>query len=94
MNHLVQYSQLPTFVSPMVKGVINETYSNFAGVYADDGFFDSVRRYIEGSDLVLSIGAIKSDFNTTCIVPRHHIPKEKLKYFCRLYISNLPTNIY
>ena len=60
---------LPTFVSPMAKGVIDETYSNFAGVYAGDGSFDSVREFVENSDLVLSIGALKSDFNTTGNIP-------------------------
>ena len=49
----------------MGKGTINETYSNFAGVYAGDGSYDTVREFVEKSDLVLNIGALNSDFNTT-----------------------------
>lgn len=49
----------------MCKGVINETKSNFAGVYAGNGSYNSVREFVDASDLVLSIGAVRSDFNTT-----------------------------
>lgn len=34
------------------------------GVYAGDGSNSGVRERVQSSDLVLSIGAIKSDFNT------------------------------
>ena len=36
----------------------------FSGVYAGDGSNPGVRERVESSDLILSIGAIKSDFNT------------------------------
>jgi pyruvate decarboxylase len=49
----------------MCKGVVDETESNFAGVYAGDGSYDSVRQFVENSDLVLSLGTVRSDFNTT-----------------------------
>jgi pyruvate decarboxylase len=49
----------------MCKGVVDETQSNFAGVYAGNGSYDSVREFVDDSDLVLSIGAVRSDFNTT-----------------------------
>ncbi|KAL2349659.1 thiamine diphosphate-binding protein [Cryomyces antarcticus] len=55
---------MPVFVTPMGKGAINETLPNYGGVYAGDGSNDGVRERVESSDLVLSIGAIKSDFNT------------------------------
>ena len=48
----------------MGKGAIDETLSNFGGVYAGNGSNPGVAERIESSDLVLSIGAIKSDFNT------------------------------
>lgn len=65
INHLVRHSKLPSFVSPMCKGMIDETHSNFGGIYAGRGSCDSVRDFIEGSDLVMNIGAVRSDFNTT-----------------------------
>jgi pyruvate decarboxylase len=49
----------------MCKGIIDETHSNFAGVYAGNGSYDSVRDFVDKSDLVLSIGAVRSDFSTT-----------------------------
>lgn len=63
-HNLIKKSGLPTFVAPMGKGAVDETLANFGGVYAGDGSNKGVRERVESSDLVLSIGAIKSDFNT------------------------------
>ncbi|KAI2739165.1 hypothetical protein DTO013F2_9440 [Penicillium roqueforti] len=65
VHELVCASGLPTFVTPMGKGAVDETLPNFGGVYAGDGSNAGVRESVESSDLILSIGAIKSDFNTT-----------------------------
>lgn len=48
----------------MGKGAVNETLPNYGGVYAGDGSNKGVRERVETSDLVLTIGSIKSDFNT------------------------------
>ncbi|KAJ5287986.1 Pyruvate decarboxylase [Penicillium angulare] len=64
VHELVEASGLPTFVTPMGKGAVNETNENFGGVYAGNGSNAGVREVVESSDLILSIGAIKSDFNT------------------------------
>lgn len=64
VHDLVEKSGLPTFVAPMGKGAVDETLPNYGGVYAGDGSNIGVRECVEASDLVLSIGAIKSDFNT------------------------------
>ena len=45
--------------------MIDETHSNFGGVYAGKGSHDAVRDFVESSDLILSIGVGRSDFNTT-----------------------------
>ena len=65
VHELIEKSGLPTFVAPMGKGAINETLPNYGGVYAGNGSNAGVAERVEGADLVLSIGAIKSDFNTT-----------------------------
>lgn len=65
VHDLVSTSGLPTFVAPMGKGAVDETLPNYGGVYAGDGSNAGVKEVVESSDLVLSIGAIKSDFNTT-----------------------------
>lgn len=64
VHELVSKTGLPVFVAPMGKGAVDETLPNYGGVYAGDGSNAGVRERVESSDLVLSIGAIKSDFNT------------------------------
>ena len=64
VHQLVEKSGLPTFVTPMGKGAVNETLPTYGGVYAGNGSNAGVKERVESSDLVLSIGAIKSDFNT------------------------------
>lgn len=65
VDTLIRKSGLPTFSSPMAKSVVNETLPNFVGVYAGDGSHEAIRAFIEKSDCVLSLGSLKSDFNTT-----------------------------
>ena len=64
VHELVKQTGLPTFVAPMGKGAVDETLPNYGGVYAGDGSHADVIERVEAADLVLSIGAIKSDFNT------------------------------
>ncbi|ORX97283.1 Thiamin diphosphate-binding protein [Clohesyomyces aquaticus] len=64
VHELVEKSGIPTFVAPMGKGAVDETLPNYGGVYAGDGSNKGVRERVESADLVISIGAIKSDFNT------------------------------
>ena len=65
VHDLVQRSGLPVFVTPMGKSAVDETLPNYGGVYAGDGSNAGVKERLESADLVLSMGAIKSDFNTT-----------------------------
>lgn len=64
VHQFVEKSGLPSFVAPMGKGAVNETLPNFGGVYAGNGSNAGVAERVEASDLVLTIGSIKSDFNT------------------------------
>ncbi|PHH60383.1 hypothetical protein CDD82_2310 [Ophiocordyceps australis] len=65
VHHLLEKSNLPVFVTPMGKGAVNEQHSNFGGVYAGAGSFPlEAKDMVESSDLILSIGSLKSDFNT------------------------------
>ncbi|KAK7180704.1 hypothetical protein DPSP01_013739 [Paraphaeosphaeria sporulosa] len=63
-HEFVEKSGIPVFVAPMGKGAVNETLPNYGGVYAGDGSNKGVRERVESADLVISIGPIKSDFNT------------------------------
>ncbi|TAQ87358.1 hypothetical protein B7494_g4319 [Chlorociboria aeruginascens] len=64
VHALIDKTGLPAFVTPMGKGAIDETHPNYGGVYAGDGSQPDVQERVESSDLILTIGAIKSDFNT------------------------------
>lgn len=69
VHALLEKTNLPVFVTPMGKGAIDETHANYGGVYAGDGSQPEVSKRVESSDLILTIGAIKSDFNTGMFCP-------------------------
>ncbi|KAK4452056.1 putative pyruvate decarboxylase [Podospora aff. communis PSN243] len=64
VKQLVEKTKLPVFVTPMGKGAVDETSPYYGGVYAGSGSQKSVADRVESADLVLSVGALKSDFNT------------------------------
>jgi pyruvate decarboxylase len=61
---LVNKTKLPVFVTPMGKGAIDETHPCYGGVYAGDGSLPEVTERVDAADLILTVGALKSDFNT------------------------------
>ncbi|KAM4057979.1 thiamine pyrophosphate enzyme, central domain-containing protein [Hirsutella rhossiliensis] len=65
VHALIGRTNLPVFVTPMGKGAVDEQHPCYGGVYAGDGSFPTqVKDIVESSDLILTIGALKSDFNT------------------------------
>ena len=64
LHQLMDRTGLPTFVSPMGKGYVDETHPTFGGVYAGDVSREDVRRRVEAAELVLFVGGLKSDFNS------------------------------
>jgi pyruvate decarboxylase len=71
VHDLIDKTGLPVFVTPMGKGAVNENHRSYGGVYAGDGSLPAVKAQVEASDLILTIGAIKSDFNTGKHSPHH-----------------------
>ncbi|KAG6012419.1 hypothetical protein E4U43_007804 [Claviceps pusilla] len=66
IHNLIDKTGLPVFVTPMGKSAVDESLSSFGGVYAGEGSHPlEVKDIVESSDLIISIGALKSDFNTT-----------------------------
>ena len=63
-HELIQKSGLPVFVAPMGKGAVDETLPNFGGIYAGAASNNGVQERVETADLLLTIGSVKSDFNT------------------------------
>ncbi|KAI0150592.1 pyruvate decarboxylase [Xylariaceae sp. FL1272] len=64
VHTFIDKTKLPVFVTPMGKGAIDETHPCYGGVYSGSASSEKVKNMVEDSDLVLSIGALKSDFNT------------------------------
>lgn len=64
VRELMDKTNLPTFVSPMGKSAVDETHKAFGGVYAGDVSREDVKKRVEGADLVLYVGGLKSDFNS------------------------------
>lgn len=64
VHDLLEKLQIPCFVTPMGKGAIDETNPYFSGVYIGQISLPEIKNAVEGSDLVLSVGALLSDFNT------------------------------
>ncbi|PHH81150.1 hypothetical protein CDD83_3640 [Cordyceps sp. RAO-2017] len=66
VHSLINKAGLPVFVTPMGKGAVDEQHPCYGGVYAGTGSFPiEVQNLVESSDLILTIGALKTDFNTT-----------------------------
>ncbi|KAG5419245.1 hypothetical protein I9W82_003012 [Candida metapsilosis] len=65
-NKLIQLTNFKFAVTPMAKGArdIEENDPKFIGVYVGDLSYPKTKELVEGSDLVLSLGAMLSDFNT------------------------------
>jgi pyruvate decarboxylase len=64
VHALLEKLKIPCFVTPMGKSAIDETSPYYGGVYVGQISTPEIRNAVEGSDLVLSIGALLSDFNT------------------------------
>ena len=60
----VEKTGFRVFTSPMGKGVIPENHPLFGGTYIGNVSEPHVKSEVEEADLIISIGALKSDFNT------------------------------
>ncbi|AAS50293.1 AAL073Wp [Eremothecium gossypii ATCC 10895] len=63
-KQLIDVTQFPAFVTPMGKGSIDEQHPRFGGVYVGTLSAPDVKEAVESADLILSVGALLSDFNT------------------------------
>ena len=63
VHELIEKTNLPVFVTPMGKSAVNESHPSYGGVYAGTGSHPpEVKDIVEGSDLILTIGAIKVSY--------------------------------
>lgn len=65
-SELIALTKFKYAITPMAKGTrhIDEDAERFAGVYVGSLSYPAVKEAVESSDLVLSCGAMLSDFNT------------------------------
>lgn len=63
-RELVEAWQCPVFVTPMGKSAVDETHRLYGGVYIGSITQPDVKEHVESSDFILSVGSLKSDFNT------------------------------
>lgn len=61
---LAEQSGIPTFVTSLAQGFINESLPNFGGLYAGAGSNPDVEVFIQESDLVLHIGPFDTEVST------------------------------
>ncbi|KAI8818041.1 thiamine diphosphate-binding protein [Fimicolochytrium jonesii] len=76
LRRFIDASGFPVYEAPMGKGIVSEFHPQFRGSYVGELTPANVRTELEGMDLVIMVGAIKSDFNTGGFT--FHIPPEKL----------------
>ncbi|KAH9971927.1 pyruvate decarboxylase [Lactifluus volemus] len=61
---LIQRTGFPVYSAPMGKAAISEDSERFGGIYIGSSSHLEIKDKVESAKLVLSIGSLKSDFNT------------------------------
>ncbi|KAJ6552246.1 pyruvate decarboxylase [Mycena vulgaris] len=64
VNALVKKTGYPVYSAPMGKTAVAETYERYGGIYLGSISHPDVKEKVESAKLILSIGCLKSDFNT------------------------------
>ncbi|KAJ7059148.1 pyruvate decarboxylase [Mycena amicta] len=64
VNELVRKTGFPVYAAPMGKTVVPEDYERYGGIYVGSISEPAVKTKVESAQLILSIGCVKSDFNT------------------------------
>jgi pyruvate decarboxylase len=73
LKQLLDATHFPVYAAPMGKTAVSETYERYGGIYVGSLSSPQVKEKVESAKLVLSIGAMLSDFNTGNF--SYHIPK-------------------
>jgi len=64
VDALVNKTHFPVYSAPMGKTAVSETNPRFGGVYVGSISHPEISEKVESAKLILSIGGLKSDFNT------------------------------
>ncbi|KAF7297397.1 Pyruvate decarboxylase [Mycena indigotica] len=64
VNELARNTGFPVYAAPMGKTVVPEDYERYGGIYIGSISDPTVKAKVEAAELILSVGCVKSDFNT------------------------------
>lgn len=64
VDEFVKVSGLPVYVAPMGKTSVCEAGDRYGGIYVGSISRPEIRSKVESASLIISIGSLKSDFNT------------------------------
>ncbi|KAJ6496365.1 thiamine diphosphate-binding protein [Mycena sanguinolenta] len=64
VNELAKKTAFPVYAAPMGKTAVSESYERYGGIYMGSVSQPEVKDKVESAKLILSIGCIKSDYNT------------------------------
>ncbi|KAL6302020.1 pyruvate decarboxylase [Sparassis latifolia] len=64
VEELYRRTGFPVYAAPMGKTAVNEQYERYGGIYVGSLSSPEIKEKVESAKLILSIGGLKSDFNT------------------------------
>ncbi|KIK85594.1 hypothetical protein PAXRUDRAFT_831956 [Paxillus rubicundulus Ve08.2h10] len=64
VKELLISTRFPVYAAPMGKTAVSEEYDRYGGIYIGSISDPAIKERVETARLILSIGALKSDFNT------------------------------
>ncbi|KAI8994177.1 pyruvate decarboxylase [Trametes punicea] len=75
VEQLYKRTGFPVYSAPMGKSAVSESYERYGGIYVGSVSNPAIKEKVESAKLILSIGALKSDFNTGNFT--YHIPTQR-----------------
>ncbi|KAH9931661.1 pyruvate decarboxylase [Epithele typhae] len=75
VEELYKRTGFPVYAAPMGKTAVDETYERYGGIYVGSISSDEVKEKVENAKLIISVGGLKSDFNTGNFT--YHIPTSR-----------------
>ncbi|KAJ7644076.1 thiamine diphosphate-binding protein [Roridomyces roridus] len=64
VKELIEKTGYPVYSAPMGKTAVSETHERYGGIYVGSITRPDILQKVENAKLILSIGSLKSDFNT------------------------------
>ncbi|EMD33924.1 hypothetical protein CERSUDRAFT_107720 [Gelatoporia subvermispora B] len=72
VKELFKRTGFPVYSAPMGKTAVDETEDRYGGIYVGSISHPDIKEKVESANLIISVGALKSDFNTGNFT--YHIP--------------------